>query len=147
MITPQPRSNQPIVGSMMTATREFFDFLRDLVDTQPPIGSIIMSLSLTPPKGYIALGESFTQERYPRLYALTGGITPSTLNGLYFAHVPEGFEGVLFGTNEVSISHEHQTQAVSSGAGATALKAGDINPLEIDNRPRTYGVRCYIRAE
>lgn len=147
MLAPQPRSNQPIVGAMLTATREFFDFLRDLVDSQPPVGSIIMSLSPTPPKGYIELGTTFTQERYPKLYALTGGTLPSSVNGLYFAHVPAGNEGLLFGTNEVSISHDHQTQVVASGTGVTVLKSGNINPLEVDNRPRTLGVRCYIRAE
>jgi hypothetical protein len=137
----------PLVNSMMAATREFFDFLRDLVDSQPPVGSLIMSLSPTPPKGYIELGTSFTQERYPKLYALTGGVLPSTVDGLYFAHVPEAGVGKLFGTNSVSITHDHQTQVVASGTGVTVLKSGNINPLEIDNRPRTFGVRCYIRAE
>ena len=147
MLAPQPQSHRTIIDGAGIATREFFDFLRDLVSSQPPVGSLIMSLSPTPPKGYIELGTAFTKEQYPKLYALTGGVLPSTVDGLYFAHVPADGVGKMFGTNDVSISHDHQTVAVSTGTGTTVLKSGDINPLEVDNRPRTYGVRCYIRAE
>ena len=147
MLTPQPQSGRPIIDSMFRATREFYEFLKDLVDSQPPVGSILMSISPTPPKGYIEFGSTFTKERYPKLYALIGDRLPAAPNGMYFAHVPMDGVGGTFGTNGVSINHTHQTVTVASGSGATALAAGNITPSEIDNRPLTFGVRCYIKAE
>jgi hypothetical protein len=148
MLSQLPHSRIQFVNPDGTPTRDFYNFLRDLVQIQIPIGGVIASLSPSPPKGYLAMGSTFSQTLYPQLYAVLGTDTlPSVDDGLYLASVEGGLVGTIFGGNTIGLLHNHGTKVVASGTGATVADTGTGNLVESDNRPRTLGVKFYVRAE
>jgi hypothetical protein len=148
MINQLPHSRIQFVNPDGTPTRDFYNFLRDLVQIQIPIGGIIASMSPTPPKGFLAMGATYSRTLYPQLYALLGTETlPQTADGLYLADVSDALLGTQFGDNNIGLLHQHTAVVVASGTGASVSGTGSGNLVESDNRPKTLGVKFYVRAE
>lgn len=131
-------------------TKEFYDFLRSLVDTIVPVGTIISTLAPTPPDGYLAFGTTYSKVAYPDLYAVLGTeVLPDIEDGLYLCAMP--IVGRVTGSNITNIGHYHKSASVAAPIG-TALGAGgvidglDVHPQNVDNRPRSFGVYYYIKA-
>lgn len=148
MLSQLPHSRIQFVNPDGTPTRDFYNFLRDLVQIQIPIGGIIASVSASPPKGFLAMGATYSSTLYPQLYALLGTETiPSESDGLYLASVSDGLLGTIFGSNTIGLLHNHASTVVASGTGATVSGANSGNLSVADNRPKTLGVKFYVRAE
>lgn len=148
MLSQLPHSRIQFVNPDGTPTRDFYNFLRDMVQIQIPVGGIIASVSPSPPKGFLAMGSTFSQTLYPQLYALLGTDTlPSVDDGLYLASVQDSLVGTVFGSNSMGLLHDHGTKVVASGTGATVADIGQGNLIVSDNRPKTLGVKFYVRAE
>ena len=131
-----------------TPTKDFYDFLRELNATQIPVGGIIAILSNTPPTGYLATGATYSRTQYPKLYDVLGTETiPSVSDGMYLADAGASAVGSYFGNNTLGLLHTHAYAIVASGTGATVSGANQGNMATVDNRPRTLGVRFYVRAE
>jgi hypothetical protein len=148
MLNQLPHSRIPFVNPDGTPTRDFFNFLRDLVQIQIPIGGIIASLSDTAPKGFLAMGSTYSRTLYPQLYAILGTETlPENADGLYLADVSTAMLGSIFGDNSIGLQHRHTPTVVASGTGVTVSGADSSNLIVGDNRPKTLGVKYYVRAE
>tara|TARA_R110000822_G_scaffold3036_6_gene13866 strand:+ start:5368 stop:5820 length:453 start_codon:yes stop_codon:yes gene_type:complete len=150
VINQLPHSRIPLVNKDGTPTREFFNFLRDLLQVQIPIGGIIASLSNVAPKGFLAMGSTYSRSLYPQLFAVLGTESlPDNADGLYLADASTGLLNTIFGDNAIGLQHRHTPIVVmdASGTGATVSGADSGNLILGDNRPKTLGVKFYVRAE
>jgi hypothetical protein len=94
------------------------------------------------------MGSTYSRTLYPQLYAILGTETlPENADGLYLADVSTALLGSVFGDNAIGLQHRHMPTVVASGTGTTVSGADSGNLITGDNRPKTLGVKYYVRAE